>query len=294
MGGFGHNATGKIEKVKKRIRRIFKRRSREKVSENTVHHKVGHDFAKLILVMWANGSQHHIDLPPSKVEEAFRRARQYQTLTIFNHGMDPMTTITKDIKAGCKDTSVVRHKYWSLLDKDKTKISKIADELGLGLVYGFATGKTYSQLSESGRELADACKGKSKLDLLSQGTKYRGMMELHQCMKLRGLGVRFLRIALKNVKTPTADVTGILFSFLKKILAIRKEDAKGLYKAYLQWEEQNHMLAEAGKLKERDATAEDSASLELQSCRANANDVLDLQQTQADVLPGDVIFSTLL
>ncbi|CDJ51825.1 hypothetical protein, conserved [Eimeria brunetti] len=294
MGGFGHKAAGKFEKVRKRIRNIFGRKSRGKSSENTVHQKVGHDFAKLLLTMWTNGSQHQRKFAPSKVEQAFYRARKYQTLMILNRGVDPIRTITKDIKVGCKNTSTVQHKYWSLLDKGKTKIPKIADELGLGMVYGFATGKTYSTLSQSGRALAAACKGKSQLDLLAQGTSCREIMELHQCMKLRGLGVEFLRIALKSVKTPTADVTGILFSFIKQIRAIRKEGAKGLYKAYLQWEEQNHMLAEAGKLSESDTNAEDPVSPALQSCHANPNDVLDLQQAQAAILPENVIFSTLL
>lgn len=112
-----------------------------------------------------------------------------------------------------------------------------------------------------------------------------------------GLGVSFLRIALKNVKTPTADITVRLFNFLIEIRAIRKEGAKGLYKAYLRWvaegetsqeihawndsidifecswhssqEEQNHMLAEAGKINEQDASSEIPASHGLQSCRGN-------------------------
>ncbi|CDI80239.1 hypothetical protein, conserved [Eimeria praecox] len=193
MGGFGYEATGKVERVKKRIRNIF-RRPRGKAPQNSGHHKVGHDFAKLILIMWTNGSQH---LTPSKVEDAFRRAREYQTLAILNHGQ----------------------------------------------------------------------------------------------------GVALLRIALKNVKAPTADVTGRLFSFLAKILAIRKEGTKGLYKFYLQWvkdgetsqqinewndsievfecswhssqEEQNHMLAEAGKVNEHDYAAEGSPAPELESCSGN-------------------------
>lgn len=175
-------------------------------------------------------------------------------------------------------------------------------------------------------------------------------------------GVSLLRIALRNVKAPPADVTGRLFSFISNIRAIRQGGAKALYKTYLQWvkegetshqinswndniehfecswhssqEEQNHMLAEAGKLNELGTAAEEPASLELQACHgnqhallnpvslsltaeewyeqassrihsellhcaihcvaANPNGILDLQQAQTNTPSENIIYSTFL
>lgn len=115
--------------------------------------------------------------------------------------------------------------------------------------------------------------------------------------RFAGQAVRFLKLALKNVKSPPEEVTARLFTFLKQILAIRGKDAKTLYKVFLRWqkegessrevnqwndnmdmlncswhssqEEQNHILSEAGKRIDKEAIDEVTAVSQIQTCLGN-------------------------
>ncbi|CDJ66439.1 hypothetical protein, conserved [Eimeria necatrix] len=324
MGEFSYVPTGKLQNAKKRVKRLFKRKRKTnaRAFKHKIDHKVGHIFAKLMLMMWTNGSKHQIDSGPTKVDSTFRLARQFQTYTILNHGMDPIRPITDQIKKSCKGTKVIKHKHWSLLSRAKGKMSGLVNEVETSLAYGLITGHTLSAISEAGRELAAACHEKAPLDLTTRGTKYRLIAELHQCMELRGQAVRFLKLALKNVKSPPEEVTARLFTFLKQILAIRGKDAKTLYKVFLRWqkegessrevnqwndnmdmlncswhssqEEQNHILSEAGKRIDKEAIDEVTAVSQIQTCLESHSARLDLQQAQVNIFSEEVVQATSL
>lgn len=102
-------------------------------------------------------------------------------------GLDPLNVIIKEIKEACKGKKSVPHKNnWSLFSKGKQTIASLANELQAAMAYGFVSGMSYSSIAEAGRSLAAACKATTPLDLLEQGTPYRSILELHQCMTLEG------------------------------------------------------------------------------------------------------------
>ncbi|XP_026189752.1 uncharacterized protein LOC34619083 [Cyclospora cayetanensis] len=245
MEGFGYEITGKIRKIKKRIKELFKRKPKANAETAKVQHSVGHSFAKLILLMWVSGSKHQLTSTTNR-SDTFYNARLYQALTILNHGVDPMELITKDIKHECKRTKNVAHKYWALLRKSST-ISRLADELGAAMAYGFLHGQSYSKLSDAGRSLGPACRGQTSLDLLQNDAEYLQIVQLYQCMELQRQAVAVLKLALGKIRMPPADIIRRLFSFLKQIRAIRKEGAKGLFEAYLRWVKEGEASTEVNK-----------------------------------------------
>lgn len=86
MGGYEYKATGTVRKIKKRISELFKAKRKAKVPDEVLKESIGHVFAKLMLVMWANGNKHLPGAGGSSIDENFHRARLYQTLTVLNHG----------------------------------------------------------------------------------------------------------------------------------------------------------------------------------------------------------------
>ncbi|OEH79913.1 hypothetical protein cyc_02194 [Cyclospora cayetanensis] len=319
MEGFGYEITGKIRKIKKRIKELFKRKPKANAETAKVQHSVGHSFAKLILLMWVSGSKHQLTSTTNR-SDTFYNARLYQALTILNHGVDPMELITKDIKHECKRTKNVAHKYWALLRKSST-ISRLADELGAAMAYGFLHGQSYSKLSDAGRSLGPACRGQTSLDLLQNDAEYLQIVQLYQCMELQRQAVAVLKLALGKIRMPPADIIRRLFSFLKQIRAIRKEGAKGLFEAYLRWvkegeastevnkwndsiemfecswhssqSEQDAMVPKPNKSDE-EAPVSDLALQDVGTCAATANAELDLQQGQVDAVSSSILHSTML
>ncbi|KAL8433279.1 hypothetical protein ACSSS7_004064 [Eimeria intestinalis] len=185
MGGFGKKATGKLEKLKNRIKHLFRGEKKTAARNLTTVHRIGHVFAKLLLFMWTVGGKRQFD-SKSSVDRNFYFARLYQALTILNHGENPVKPIIDGIKIACKKTlSSVRHDNWDLLARKKNVIGSFADELGAAAAWGFATGSSFSELYEAGHALAKACKGQGSLDLTEQRTSYRILLEHHQCMKLQ-------------------------------------------------------------------------------------------------------------
>ncbi|KAL8270280.1 hypothetical protein Esti_005796 [Eimeria stiedai] len=309
MGGFEHKATGKLEKITNRIKKFFKRKRKTAATDVTTLHRIGHIFAKLMLFMWTIGGKRQFD-SQSSVDKNFYLARMYQALTILNHGENPVKPIINAIKVACKKTqSLVRHDNWDLLARKNAKIGSFADELGVAAAWGFATGSNFSELLEAGHALAEACKDQGSLDLTDQHTSYRILLEHHQCMKLQYQARRFLKLALRNVMKPPEEIVNQLFLFIKQIHAIH-DDEKVLFEAYLKWQRNRQapsvisewnasidvfkcswhtskgrqdtllstIIPHSGK-----STATGLA-FGSETCSANTNGSLDMQQEQQDVL----------
>ncbi|KAL8432976.1 hypothetical protein Efla_001184 [Eimeria flavescens] len=235
MGGFEHKTTGKLQKIKQRIKHLFRRKGNGKSTQATAFHKVGHVFVKLMLFLWTIGSKRKFDTTYS-IDRNFYRARLYQVLTILNHGEDPIKKLTSAIKDACSKTkSSVVDRNWHLLAGKNATIGGLASELGTAMAWGFTTGKNFSQILTGAEGLVAMCKETKSLDLTAQHASYRILLDLHQCMRLQRLAQRFLKVALKKVMTPPEETVARLFSFLKQIRATH-DDEKKLFDVYLQWQ----------------------------------------------------------